>query len=97
MREIRKKAHRENSGLQKDRYSVLGLRKLISRQKFFIFRNLTMPKTVKGDPLRLYDIHCCKISKKLKGDSLEPLQKFRKTKNENFEQSHSAEKFERKR
>ena len=63
MREIRKKAHRENSGLQKDRYSVLGLRKLISRQKFFIFRNLTMPKTVKGDPLRLYDIHCCKISK----------------------------------
>ena len=30
-------------------------------------KNLTMPKTVKGDPLRFFNIRCCKISKKQKG------------------------------
>ena len=59
---------------------------------------------MKGGPFRLSENPvCCKISKKLRGDPLETYKKYiffwknfgKKTKNEIFEQSHSAEKLER--
>ena len=45
-------------------------------------------------PLRLLNIHCCKMSKKIERGPFRDILKFskKKTKNENFEQSRSAEK-----
>ena len=62
---------------------------LILRQKLFDLKNLTMPKTVKGGTLRFFKHpFCCKISKNW-SETWKILQK--KTKNENFQQSHSCD------
>ena len=54
-----------------------------------------MPKTVKGDPLRFLTSILLQNTRNLNGDPLKTLKKFReKTKNENFQQSHSAENSE---
>ena len=55
-----------------------------------------MPKTVKGGPLRFFNIHSvAKFQKKSNGNPGD-FENFSKTKIENFEQSHSAEKSERR-
>ena len=53
-----------------------------------------MPKTVKGGTLRFFNIHSVAKFQKIEAR----LEKFckKKTKNENFQQSHSAEKSERR-
>ena len=53
-----------------------------------------MPKTVEGGTLRFLNIHSVAKYQKLKGEPSEILKIF-DLKNENFEQSHSAEKSER--
>ena len=56
-----------------------------------------MPKTVKGGPLRFFNNHSVAKFQKMKGNPLKSLKFFRKkTKNENFEQSHSAENSEKR-
>ena len=71
---------------------------LILRQKLFDLKNLTMPKTVKGGPLRFFNNHSvAKFQKKIEGEPIGVSENFskKKQKNKNFQQSHSAEKSER--
>ena len=52
---------------------------LISRQKLFILKFLTMPKTVKGGPLKFFNDHSvAKFQKKIEGEPIEFFENFRK-------------------
>ena len=68
----------------KNSYSAEKKRTVLGKQTFDILKqkkvlkNLTVPKIVKEEPLGLGYPTCCKISNKMKGDSLEKLKKFRK-------------------
>ena len=42
---------------------------LILRRKLFLLKNLTMPKTVKGGPLKVFNIHAVAKFQKIEGES----------------------------
>ena len=54
-----------------------------------------MPKTVKGGTLRFFNNHSVANFQKNEGEPIAVFEKF-SGKNENFQQSHSAEKFEKR-
>ena len=83
-KKLEKKSHRQN-------VTCWVWENLISKQKLFILKNLTMPKTVKwGLWDFLTSILLQNFRKKLKGDPLETLKKQKKMKIFKF---HSAQKF----
>ena len=57
---------------------MLGLRKPNFKAKIIILKNLTMPKTVKGVPLRFFNIRSVAKYQKMKGGSFGDIKKLTK-------------------